>query len=191
MSIVFHNQSKYDYHFVIKELPEEFEGQFGCLGENTEKKKCCKDTKRVPIEKEIPTIDTNGKEITRTISCRLQFIDSERFMASSLSCLGDNIAEGIRKLKCKYRNTDKMIKCEICGIKHKDGDCFLEYTNFRDDLVEYKCLCCGKNYQKQFDENFEKRFLTNFLTMISTRLFYCCKRVFIHTNTRMVGKNFV
>ena len=39
MSIVFHNQSKYDYHFVIKELPEEFEGQFGCLGENTEKKK--------------------------------------------------------------------------------------------------------------------------------------------------------
>ena len=112
-------------------------------------------------------------------------------MASSLSCLGNNIAEGIRKLKCKYRNTDKMIKCEVCGIKHKDGDCFLEYTNFRDDLVEYKCLCCGKNYQKQFDENFEKRFLTNFLTMISTRLFYCCKRVFIHTNTRMVGKNFV
>ena len=34
---VFHNGSTYDYHFVIKELAEEFEGEFQCLGENTEK----------------------------------------------------------------------------------------------------------------------------------------------------------
>ena len=33
---VFHNGSTYDYHFIIKELAEEFEGQFECLGENTE-----------------------------------------------------------------------------------------------------------------------------------------------------------
>ena len=32
-----HNGSKYDYHFIIKELAEEFKGQFECLGENTEK----------------------------------------------------------------------------------------------------------------------------------------------------------
>ena len=30
-------RSKYDYHFIIKELSTEFEGQFTCLGENTEK----------------------------------------------------------------------------------------------------------------------------------------------------------
>ena len=24
----------------------------------------------------------------------------------------------------------------------------LEYTNFRDNLIESKCLCCKKNYQK-------------------------------------------
>ena len=35
--IVFHNGSTYDYHFVIKKLAKEFEGQFECLGENTEK----------------------------------------------------------------------------------------------------------------------------------------------------------
>ena len=35
--VVFHNASNYDYHFFIKELANEFEGQFGCLGENTEK----------------------------------------------------------------------------------------------------------------------------------------------------------
>ena len=26
--------------------------------------------------------------------------------------------------------------------------CFLEYTNFKDDLIEYKCLCSNKNYQQ-------------------------------------------
>ena len=34
--VVFHNNSKYDYHFITKELTEDFEGQFECLGENTE-----------------------------------------------------------------------------------------------------------------------------------------------------------
>ena len=35
--VIVHNGSKYDYHFIIKELAEEFKGQFECLGENTEK----------------------------------------------------------------------------------------------------------------------------------------------------------
>ena len=35
--VIFHDGSKYDYHFTIKDLEEEFEGQFTCLGENTEK----------------------------------------------------------------------------------------------------------------------------------------------------------
>ena len=38
-SIVFHKGSNYDYHFIIKELVEEFEKKFTCLGKNTEKKK--------------------------------------------------------------------------------------------------------------------------------------------------------
>ena len=48
---------------------------------------------------------------------------------------------------------------------------FLEYTGFKDDLIEYKMLGCNKNYLKKFDENLKKHdFLihTNFLTMIST-----------------------
>ena len=32
-----HNVSNYNYHFIIKKLVEEFEKQFTCLGENTEK----------------------------------------------------------------------------------------------------------------------------------------------------------
>ena len=31
------NLRYYDYHFIIKELVKEFEGNFECLGENTEK----------------------------------------------------------------------------------------------------------------------------------------------------------
>ena len=35
--VVLYNGSTYHYHFIIKELAEEFEGEFECLGENTEK----------------------------------------------------------------------------------------------------------------------------------------------------------
>ena len=35
--VVFHNDSTYDNHFIIKQLVKEFEGNFDCLGENTEK----------------------------------------------------------------------------------------------------------------------------------------------------------
>ena len=43
-------------------------------------------------------IDKNGKEVTKTISYRLQFTDSTRFIASLLSNLVDNLAEGIHKI---------------------------------------------------------------------------------------------
>ena len=35
--VVFHNGSTHDYHFIIKQLAKEFDNQFECLGENTEK----------------------------------------------------------------------------------------------------------------------------------------------------------
>ena len=77
-------------------------------------------------------------------------------MTSSLSNLNNNISEGIHKVKCKHRHDDK--KCETCGIKYKYCNFFLEYTNFKDDLIEYKCLCCNKNYQHKFDKKLKKFF---------------------------------
>ena len=35
--VVFHNGSTYNYHFIIKQLAEEFKGELKCLRENTEK----------------------------------------------------------------------------------------------------------------------------------------------------------
>ena len=68
-------------------------------------------------------------------------------MASSLLSLANNLAERIHKIKRKYKHNDK--KCETYGIKPKNCDCFLEYTNFKDDLIEYRCLGCNKNFQKK------------------------------------------
>ena len=60
--IVSHNGSYYDYHFITKDLAEEFKKQFTCLGENTEKYIAF----TVPIEKEVTRINKNGEEVTKT-----------------------------------------------------------------------------------------------------------------------------
>ena len=92
----------------------------------------------VPIEKEVIRIDKNGEKIAKNISYILKFIDSARFMASSLSNLVNNLSERLNRIKCNWRQYDR--KCETWRIKYKYCDCFLEYTNFKDDLIEYKCL---------------------------------------------------
>ena len=81
-------------------------------------------------------------------------------MGSSLSNLINNISEGIRKIKCKYGQVDK--KCEICRIKYKCCDCFLEYTNSKDDLIEYKCLYYNKSYHQKCDEKLKERFFDTY-----------------------------
>ena len=56
ISVVFHNSSTYDYHFIIKELVKEFDGNFDCLGENTEKYI----TFSVPLKKKIENKASTG-----------------------------------------------------------------------------------------------------------------------------------
>ena len=81
--VVFHNWSNYDYHFIIKELAKEFEGQSECLRGNTE----MYNTFSGPIEKSITNIDKVGNESVITISYKIKFIDSARFMVSSYQIL--------------------------------------------------------------------------------------------------------
>ena len=90
--VVFHNGSTYDYHFIIKNLAEKFEGKFEYLGENTEKYI----TFSVPIKKEITKKDKIVK-----ISYKIKFIDSYRFMSISLSKLVDNSSERLHNDECK------------------------------------------------------------------------------------------
>ena len=89
--IVFHNGSTYDYHFIINELVKEFDGNFECLGENTEKYI----TFLVPIKKEI-----KNKNKIIEITYKIKFIGSFRFMSTSLSKLVDNVSKGLHNNRC-------------------------------------------------------------------------------------------
>ena len=93
--VVFHDGLNHDYHFIIKQVAKEFEVEFNSLGDNTKKYK----TFSVPVTKKVKRVDENGRETIKTISFRLQFIDSARLKGSSLSNVVNNRAEGIRKTK--------------------------------------------------------------------------------------------
>ena len=94
----------------------------------------------VLLQKEVIRFDKTQEEATKTISHRVKPIDNSRFMASSLSDLVNNLAEGIHKAKCKYRHKNK--NCESCEIKYKYCECCFNRTKFKDNL------CCNKNYKK-------------------------------------------
>ena len=126
--IVFHNGSTYDYHFIIKELVKEFEGNFDCLGENTEKYI----TFSVPIKKKIENKDLE-------ITYKIKFIDSYRFMSSSLSKLVDNLSEGIHNNKCA--------NCESC----------LDYVKTKNEKLLLKCFNCKTYYKKKFNKDLIKK----------------------------------
>ena len=74
-----HN-ARYDTHFIMNQLAEEFKGELNCIRENMEKYI----TFSVSIKKECG----GGK----TITCKLRFIDSFRFMTITLSELVDNMS---------------------------------------------------------------------------------------------------
>ena len=122
--VAFHNGSNYDYHFIVKELANEFQGQFECLWETIENNK----TFSVPIGKELTEVDKDGNESVVTISYNIKFIDGARFLETSLANLVNNLTEGIDKFKCK------------------DCDCFFEYESDKENLIKYKCLSCNKSY---------------------------------------------
>ena len=67
-----HNAS-YDAHFIINQLAEKFKDELNCIGENMEKQ-----------------LDTNSR-----------FIDSFRFIPTSLSELTDNMSGNFNSIECK------------------------------------------------------------------------------------------
>ena len=72
------------------------------LGKNTEKYI----TFSVSIKKEITKTDKDGNDKIMKISYKIKFIDSFRFMSSSLSSLADNLSEGL--------HNDSCIDCNSC-----------------------------------------------------------------------------
>ena len=140
--IVFHNGSIYDYPFIIKELVKEFEGNFECLGENTEKYI----TFSVPMKKKIENKDLE-------ITYKIKFIDSYRFMTSSLSKLVDNLSEGIHNNKCS----------DCCSnlnyIKTTAKPSSLERKN---EKLILECYNCKQRYKKKINKELIKRFASTY-----------------------------
>ena len=134
ISVAFHNGSTYEYHFIIKELVKKFDGNFECLGENTEKYI----TFSVPIKKKI---ENKNIEITY----KIKFIDSYRFMLMPLSKLIDNLSEGIHNNKCA--------DCKSCL------DCVRSTKN---EKLILKCFNCETYYRKKINKQLIKRFASTY-----------------------------
>ena len=101
--VVIHNGWTYEHHFIIKQLAEKFKVQFECLGENAEKYI----TFSVSIKKELI--------IGKTIIYKWKFIDSFRFMSTSLSSLVDNLTTKNAKRSWKEKILNQNVI--LLGLK--------------------------------------------------------------------------
>ena len=107
---------------------KEFDSNFECLGENTEKYI----TFSVPIKKKI-----ENKDLETTY--KIKFTDSYRVMTSSLSKLVDNLSEGIHNNKCSDcgSNLDYIkIMAKPSSLERKNEKLILE------------CYNCKQRYKK-------------------------------------------
>ena len=129
--VLFHNGSIYDYHFIIKYLAREFEGNLGCLGENTEKYISF----TVPFKKVI-----NDKEI----KYRIRISHSCRFMQDSLSNLADNLSE----LKIKEIDNDVLIKRFYNTYQLSDNDINKFKLLLRKGVYPYEYMDSWKRFNE-------------------------------------------
>ena len=100
-------------------LAEKIEGQLECFAENREK--CINFS--VQIEKELEHCEREF---------RINFLDSVRFMTSSISSFAGNLAEELHNSKCK------------------DSKSCIEYIKAKNKLLIFECLKCNKNHKKYF-----------------------------------------
>ena len=71
----------------------------------------------MPIKKEITKKDKNGNDKITKISYKIKFIDSCRFMSTSLSNLVSNLSKGLHNDKCT------------------DCKSYLDYMNTKDEQL--------------------------------------------------------
>ena len=113
--ILIHNASC-DTHFIINQLAEEFKGELNCVGENMEKYISFS----APIMKK-------KRDDDKTITHKLRFIDSFRFMAASLSDLADNMSEIFISKACINSMERNKINEEY------------KFDGLKGDELEYRC----------------------------------------------------
>ena len=78
--------------------------------------------------------------MVKTITYKIKFIESFRFILSSLSSIVDNLTQRL--------HNDKYNDCKSC----------LKYVSTKDNRIIFKCLKCNKRYEKEFNKDLIKRF---------------------------------
>ena len=122
--LIIHNAIYYT-HFIINHLAEELKGGLDHIGENMEKYI----TFSVPIKKKC---DDN-----KTITHKLRFIDSFRFMNFSLSDLVNNLSGRIF-------NSIVLTKC----IEGNKINLKCEFDGFKNDELIYRCRKCKIEWER-------------------------------------------
>ena len=169
--VVLHNGNNYDFHIIIKELAKEFRIDMKCLGENTEKY----------ISFSVLLKVTNDEN--KIIVYRLKFIDSMRFMNTSLASLTDNLSE-INAMDCKtcmgknriipecqyitHENNKLIYKCKKCNAKSYKPitplkEKFRNTFNFCNDRIDKFLLLlrkgvCPYDYMDNWERFSETRY---------------------------------
>ena len=116
--------------FIIKKLAKEFEGEFEFLVQNTEKYM----TFSVSLKKIMMMM------MIKKITYKLRFIDSYRFMSTSLANLVDNLS-GVYDKECKRCMERKKIRLNC------------EFIGFKNGRLNYKCKECNASYTKLANES--------------------------------------
>ena len=141
--VIIHNAS-YDTHFIINQLAEEFKRELDCIGENMEKYI----TFSVPIKKKCGD--------SKTITHKLRFIDSFRFMLTSLWELVDNISWNFNCIECKScteNNRCKQGKKLIDGLIEKFSRMY-QFCN--GDLNKFVLLSRKSVYPYEYMDSWER-----------------------------------
>ena len=88
--------------------------------------------------------DKNDNDKITKISYKIKFIDSYRFMSTSLSNLVSNLSEGL--------HNDRCIDCKSC----------LDHMTTKDEQLIFRCFRCKKNYEKNFNKELIQRFANTY-----------------------------
>ena len=125
--VFFHNLSGYDSHLFIKEFGD-IEGNFDCIPNTDEK--YISFSHDIIVDRIVEVI--NGKERRKTIKTKLRFLDSFKFMSTSLEKLVNNLNdEDLVNLK-KYFEDEKI------NLVKKKGIYPYDYVNCEDKFNETK-----------------------------------------------------
>ena len=122
--VIFHNLSGYDTHMFIKDLAE-IPGEIDCISKTEEK--YISFTKTILVDAFTPKGGTKEEKVTR----KIRFVDSLKFMASSLEKLVNNLSH--------YPNLQKHFRGPQLELVKRKGVYPYDYMNCIEKLGE-TCL---------------------------------------------------